>query len=220
MVVESVAPLAPLGAADEQPRPAADLGPRLIPLPEQPEHSSEMLPPSGLASGVEDLPLPAAPVVPAAGDWVPLRSSWQPSPHTWGPLADNWQQVRAEALAQVPRSEPDWTPATPPPSQIVIPPPPAHSEPAPAPLAQFPGTNTSGSPPRADTPDSQEERPAGLLLPLVLFNRAFDLFLLPLGPLGGWLRGRSGRNFLGTLGLACLLAALALAVADGIGWTW
>jgi hypothetical protein len=55
-------------------------------------------------------------------------------------------------------------------------------------------------------------------LPLVAFNRAFDVFLMPWGHAGQWLRGRAGRNVLGAVGVVCLIAAAVLVVADGIGW--
>jgi hypothetical protein len=58
-----------------------------------------------------------------------------------------------------------------------------------------------------------------VLLPVVWFNQAFDLLLLPFGPLGRWFQGRSGRALLGVVGLLCLVAAAALAAADGIDWT-
>jgi hypothetical protein len=53
-----------------------------------------------------------------------------------------------------------------------------------------------------------------------LFNAAFDLLLLPWGPPGRWLRGPSGRTFLATVGVLCLLGAAALAVVDRYGLTW
>jgi hypothetical protein len=56
--------------------------------------------------------------------------------------------------------------------------------------------------------------------PLVAFNAVFDVFLAPWGPPGRWLRGAAGRRFLGALGLLCLAAALALGLADWLGWTW
>jgi hypothetical protein len=58
-----------------------------------------------------------------------------------------------------------------------------------------------------------------LLWPALWFNMAFDLCLLPLGPVGRWLQGRAGRAFLGAVGVIALLAAAALAAADGCGWT-
>jgi hypothetical protein len=58
------------------------------------------------------------------------------------------------------------------------------------------------------------------LLPLVWCNRGFDALTAPLGAPGRWLRGRRGRAALGAVGLLCLAAAAARAVADGIGWTW
>jgi hypothetical protein len=58
------------------------------------------------------------------------------------------------------------------------------------------------------------------LLPLAWFNAAFDACMTPFGPLGRFLCGRAGRSFLGSLGLVCLAAALALFAAFRIGWTW
>jgi hypothetical protein len=58
------------------------------------------------------------------------------------------------------------------------------------------------------------------LLPVVWFNAAFDACLTPFGPLGRCLCGRSGRSFLGSLGLLSLAAALALFAAFRMGWTW
>ena len=58
------------------------------------------------------------------------------------------------------------------------------------------------------------------LLPLVWFNAAFDVCMVPFGAPGRILCGRSGRSFLGSLGLLGLAAALALFAAFRIGWTW
>jgi len=58
-----------------------------------------------------------------------------------------------------------------------------------------------------------------LLWPLAAFNVVFDVFLLPWGPIGRWLRGAAGRNLLAVVGLLCLAAAAALALADWYGWT-
>jgi hypothetical protein len=57
------------------------------------------------------------------------------------------------------------------------------------------------------------------LWPAVLFNATFDVCLLPLGPVGKWFKEPTGRGVLGTIGLLAVVAALALAAADGIGWT-
>jgi hypothetical protein len=143
-------------------------------------------------------------------EWVPLRSSWQPSEQTWKPLAETWQQSRALPAAP-PAQQPAWTGAPQPwlPEREDRPP---WSEEPVVPLA----------PPHAVTPREAPERPAALL-PLVWFNKTFDLFLFPLGPAGGWLKRPSGRGFLGTIGLLCLLGAAALAAAtragiEGLGW--
>jgi hypothetical protein len=147
-------------------------------------------------------PVPSAAEEPPAEEWVPLRSSWQPSPHTWGPLADSWQQARAAgaAPAEIIPPAPETVPAD------------HRSEPADDPPPVFAPIPHSPAPAHLATP--------WWLTPAVLFNKLFDLFLLPLGPMGRWLRGRAGRALLGTLGLGSLLAALALALADTFGWTW
>lgn len=60
-----------------------------------------------------------------------------------------------------------------------------------------------------------------LLLPLLAFNRLFDVVTFFLGPLGSWLRRPEGRNTLGWLGILMILAAIGWGVADwyGIEWT-
>jgi hypothetical protein len=86
--------------------------------------------------------------------------------------------------------------------------------------ADTPAPATS-KPALADTPTSgtMHGLPA-VLWPLAWLNGLFDLCLLPLGPLGRWFRGSAGRNLLGTVGVLCLLAALALVALDWFGWTW
>ena len=64
-----------------------------------------------------------------------------------------------------------------------------------------------------------DRRTPWFLWPLVGFNAVFDACLLPWGPLGRWLRGPTGRAFLGILGLLFLTAAAAWAAAEWIGWT-
>jgi hypothetical protein len=159
------------------------------------------------------------------GEWVPFKSSWQPSPHTWGPLADTWQQARSSAVTEtVPEkreSSPAWfgTPDHPiisPPGQESNSDHEVHVEPSPMPISWMNSTDTE---PTEHTVDEGSAAMSFRLIPLVAFNYAFDLGLLPLGPLGRWLRGPSGRALLGTLGTGCMLAALALAVADRFGWT-
>jgi hypothetical protein len=157
------------------------------------------------------------------GEWVPLQSSWQPSAQTWKPLAERWGQAQTDP-------EPDQDPAPPPTF------PPRSSPSGPVVLTQTaseldlpsvsvgrveqvpaPAPQTTAAP--AAAPATAPSRPWPLL-PLVWFNAAFDLVLVPWGPPGRWLRGRPGRALLGTVGVLCLLGAAALAVADGVGWTW
>jgi hypothetical protein len=58
------------------------------------------------------------------------------------------------------------------------------------------------------------------LRPLLWLNLAFDQSTTWLGPLGGWLRGPSGRALLGWGGLLLLAAALVWLVWDGMAWSW
>jgi hypothetical protein len=157
-----------------------------------------------------------APPAPAPGatpeedeQWVPLRSAWQPSAQTWGPLAESWQQAQSGRGAPPAPAAPE--PASPPPEPEAAAPPPIIRP-------------VSGFVQRAPEPIRSEELAAPpeprWLLPLVWCNRGFDALTAPLGAPGRWLRGRVGRNVLGAVGLLCLAAAVARAVADGIGWTW
>jgi len=109
------------------------------------------------------------------------------------------------------------------PPQTSEPPPPAPvaREEAPAPPIIRP---VSGFVQRVPEPSAAEDlqapRLSRWLLPLVWCDRGFDALTAPLGRPGRWLSGRAGRAVLGAVGLLCLAAALARAVADGIGWTW
>jgi hypothetical protein len=157
-------------------------------------------------------PAAEAPAAPAADatkpdeeQWVPLRSTWQPSPHTWGPLAQSWQQAQAARGA----------PPAPPPAE----PPPA-PEAAPPPIIR-PVSGFVQRQPEPSGPEALAAPPvARWLRPLFWYNRGFDALTAPLGAPGRWLRGRRGRAVLGAVGLLCLAAAVARAVAEGIGWTW
>jgi hypothetical protein len=164
------------------------------------------------------------------GGWVPLRSNWRPSSQTWGPLAESWQRARQE-LARPEGGAPAAEAAAPqPPAAPTEPAPPptvddrpwaegaAAVEPGelPATVAGYLKTAPGPSEPEADAGPP----PPWWCWPLLLLNGAFDLLLLPLGPLGAWLRGRGGRNVLAAVGLLCLAAAAALAAGDWFGWTW
>jgi len=61
---------------------------------------------------------------------------------------------------------------------------------------------------------------AGWLRALVWVNLAFDAFTYLFGPLGGWLRGPTGRTMIGWIGVLLLAGAMAWAWFDWIGWTW
>jgi hypothetical protein len=155
------------------------------------------------------------------GEWVPLRSSWQPSAQTWKPLADRWGQTQAPQEPAPRPSPPPIPPTRSGPSGPVV-----TTQTSAEPNLPIPATPPSPPPEPAKaseaTTAAQEFRPPypRVLLPLVWFNAAFDLTLMPWGPPGRWLRGRSGRALLGTVGLLCLLGAAALAIADSAGWNW
>jgi hypothetical protein len=159
---------------------------------------AQLDPPVFPPAGVGSAPAPAG-AEPA--EWVPLRSSWQPSAQTWKPLAERWAQSTPEPAPAAPAFPPRTGPSGP----VVT-----------------TQTAVEADPPADPTPQAPEAPPPRPwpLLPLVYFNAVFDLFLIPWGPPGRWLRGPSGRTFLGTVGVLSLLGAAALAVADRFGWTW
>jgi len=190
--------------------------------------------------------IPAAPPQPtaenptaAAGDWIPLTSSWRPSARTWKPLSEAWRQAQTGTGA--PPVAPPWVrdvsptmPPEPEPAPLPPPAPPRVEAPAPTPKSnpvEAPAPPDKSAPPRLSpralrrarhwkptTPSTQRRTP-WFVWPLVGFNAVFDACLLPWGPLGRWLRGPTGRAFLGILGLLFLTAAAAWAAAEWIGWT-
>jgi hypothetical protein len=198
MVVETSTP--PLDPQAKEPPTQGALGPRRV--ERQPEHVEEDV--------FEAYRTPEQPAAEPAGDWVPLRSSWQPSAQTWKPLAESWEQSHTAPPPVIPPEPPRAR--TPPVSSsappAVIPPTPPHTvgQPVIPPPSVAPRSEVGPSTPV-------------LLLPAVWFNKAFDVCLIPLGPAGRWLQGRAGRGFLGAVGVTALLAAVALAAAEGIGWT-
>jgi hypothetical protein len=153
---------------------------------------------------------PAAEAKPGEEQWVPLRSTWQPSPHTWGPLAASWQQAQAAR----------GTPPAPPPADPPPQPPPPAPDAAPPPIIR-PVSGFVQRQPEPSGPEALVAPPVSRWLrPLLWCNRGFDALTASLGAPGRWLRGRRGRAVLGAVGLLCLAAAVARAVAEGIGWTW
>lgn len=171
-------------------------------------------------------------------NWVPFRSSWQPSAQTWGPLARSWAQSqqadtppaeplpsRAAEMMDMPRSTPPIGPTVtgPAPRPSVLPPvipPTPISIPEPEPEPATDEMVIPEAPPAPREPPPTAPPRSWAALPFVWFNVLFDCLLFPLGPLGTWFKGPSGRGLLGGLGVVCLIAAIVLAVADGIGWTW
>jgi hypothetical protein len=146
-------------------------------------------------------------------EWVPFQSSWQPSEQTWKPLADTWEQARAAPPAHPRPTLRDLPRAPRPAGPVVV----TQTAPAFEPPQPEPPPAPAPTPPPQTAP---APRRSAVLLPLVWFNAGFDLCLAPWGPLGDWFKGRPGRGLLGAVGLLCLAGAVALAVADGIGWTW
>lgn len=146
--------------------------------------------------------------------WVPFRSSWQPSPQTWQPLAESWQQgrvARATREAAEPKAGADSEPA----KAVELASPSSTSQPPAVPAAK-----SNDVPPRVAPPPSVDDEPERLgwkYWPLILLNGLFDLLTLPLGPLGGALRSRWGKAFLGAVGVLCLAAAGAWVILDYLG---
>jgi hypothetical protein len=212
------APESPADAAEEPPA-----APAREPSPSAPPVSYVVVETDGRSeAAAPDAPAEApAPEGRPEGDaegWIPFRSSWQPSPQTWGPLAESWHQARGSR----PAPEPVPAAAPPPPPAAVPLPPPAAAPPA----TIDPGASARsvGGPPAVTDPTAQttaapvpdEPRNQAALAPLVWFNRAFDVGLIPLGGTGRWLRGPAGRTALGIAGMVCLAAAAALALSGGI----
>jgi hypothetical protein len=57
-----------------------------------------------------------------------------------------------------------------------------------------------------------------LLLPFKAINWLFELYTLPFGPLGRWLRGTVAKNVLGVTGLILLATAGAFGLVEWMGW--
>ena len=188
---------------DSAPEPAAETPPE---PPPGPAVSYRVIQPAaeGPAATAADT------TKPDEEQWVPLRSTWQPSPHTWGPLAESWQQ--AQAARGAPPGPPD-SPSPPAPT-------PAPEAATPPPIIR-PVSGFVQRQPEPTGPEALAAPPISRWLrPLLWCNRGFDALTGPLGAPGRWLRGRRGRAVLGAVGLLCLAAAVARAVAEGIGWTW
>jgi hypothetical protein len=169
---------------------------------------------------------PSVPVTDEAEMWVPLRSTWQPSAQTWPPLAESWHLANggtAPLTAPSPILTPRIDPTPTAPTKIeeaTNNEPEATNNEQEAKSEEQPAPPASREQPRLSL--SAEDAPArvpGLLLPLLWFNQGFDACLTPLGASGRWLCG-SGRSVLGFLGLACLAAAIAIALSAGMAWTW
>ncbi len=186
-------------------------------------HSS-LLTPQSAPAGVE----PSSPVADEAEMWVPLRSTWQPSAQTWPPLAESWHLANG-GMAPVTAPSPILTPRIDPmpiapvkneePNDTNIEPELTNKKQE-AKSEEQPVLPTSREQPRLSL--SAEDAPPplpGLLLPLLWFNQGFDACLAPLGAPGRWLCG-SGRSVLGFLGVACVAAAIAIAMSAGMPWTW
>jgi hypothetical protein len=238
MVVETATP----PYFEQRGEPKDCLGPRMVSAERHQQPTPYSFPPpvpGGRHDLVEDTPIdPIAEVARAqlampdeGGEWVPLQSSWQPSAQTWKPLAETWEHSRGSAPPRPTLPEPPMMPT---PARVapempawrdnVIPPaPPGYEE----------MQRSAFSPPQSARPAAPENTPLPapvaqvapakrtplVFAPVVWFNKGFDLMLFPLGPLGRWFRGQSGRTVLGTVGLLCLAGAIVFAVVEGFGWT-
>ena len=165
---------------------------------------------------------PASAVPAASGgaekddNWVPLSSTWQPSALTWKPLAESWKAPEATAVSDAAATDsepvgkvmPAWEPV----SDL-----PGTHFPTPAEAPVGAGKERTA---RIGLAASPADRPLPFWVwPLVWFNDAFDGSLTGLGPVGRFLRSRSGRLSLGFIGLGCLVVAAVVLLIDWIGWT-
>lgn len=228
MVVETASPRPIPSASGFEPRqPASRLVPVMppddapavapmkseneeLPTEEQPSPFSLLLPPF-----VPTADEPSGEEPEAAEMWVPLRSTWQPSPQTWPPLAESWHQAKG-GTPTVAASEPAPSPRI----ELSLPAPPVKSEEPEVRQEEPPSPPIAPAQPRMSM--SAEDAPASaplVLLPLLWFNQRFDACFAPLGAPGRWIC-QHGRSFLGLLGLACLAAAIVIAVSARMAWTW
>lgn len=228
MVVETASPRPLPPASGFEPRPTA-LTPRLVPVtPTEEEDAAEMPEPPAL-----DIPEPAAQEPDDAEVWVPLRSTWQPSPQTWPPLADSWHQAHGVAALPDPQPEPELREFVPPqptiaPISLPIEPvqrktpieePPIPEPPVPVNTAPPPSVPAPAAPRLSLTVEDAPVSESRALLPLVWFNQGFDSCMAPLGGVGRWLCSSRGRQTLGLVGLACLVAAAAIVLCTGTAWS-
>jgi hypothetical protein len=205
-------------------QPVSVLGPRLV----QPEAA---LPVRDLSPQEEE---------PASEDWVPLRGDWQPSAQTWGPLAEIFKQqfhqeqqpapqatdepgvIRETVVLPVPArnaaEQPHLPTPTPPLDTDIEPTPNSVEAMARLNAARRPAPTTPAPQPTS-APEPPTPAPGLGLWPVIALNKVFDALTYPLGPLGGWLRGSTGRALLAFLGGVFIVAAGILLTLDWCEWT-
>lgn len=222
MVVETASPRPLPRASGFEPRPSA--------LPPQPAPRTSVDETPILPGQISETPF-AAPLLETDEEetWVPLRSTWKPSAQTWPPLAESWHQANSGAtpFAPPPASQQNPLPDNMPVEETRIPAAGAADSPRlPTPIEDHPAADVADSPiapaaePRLSL--SAEDAPNAVpwpWLPLMWFNQGFDACFAPLGAPGRWLCG-PGRHLFGLIGLACLAAAVIIALSTGMGWTW
>lgn len=150
-------------------------------------------------------PQPTAPEEPVVKswrvEWPQPQASAPPSVVAWGSPVSTPSELPPWATTSAPAAA--AAPAPPFATPIITPPSPQPIVSAPLPLAE----------------PAQREGGSFLFALLKLVNGVFEIVCFILGPLGTWLRG-PGRNTVGWVGVAMILAAAAWAFGEWSGYDW
>lgn len=184
---------------------------RMLTLPSMTEEAGTTLP-------VSTFPTP--PVSSATIREAPAPQATAPS----DPVVKSWRVEWPQAQASPPPSVVAWgspvtTPAELPPWATNTAPaaPPPFAAPVVVPQPTLPAQPIISNPPLAEPVQNNGGSFAVALLKLL--NGIFDLICFLLGPLGMWLRG-PGRNAVGWIGIAMILAAGVWAFGEWSGYEW